>query len=411
MIEPALPPDESARQAELDRYAIVGSEPEANFDDITSLMAYVADVPIALIALLDGDRNWMKSHHGIDLAESPRSISFCGHAINSAGPMLVVPDARLDPRFHDNPLVTDLGAIFYAGVPLVSSRGFKLGTLCLYDRRPRELAEPVRKALLDMARQVEALLELRYRNQVLARTSEALAQRNDELAQFARDVAHDLKTPIANIVNTAQVIELRQAQADDSSDALQRLQESTRAMARYLDELLDAYTAGQLASHEVVPVPVDELIDSLRQLVGSGGPLEISVETRIDQVRVHRGILMQILVNLVTNAIKYCDQPTVRVGISIERHPLAYEFRVTDNGRGIEAKLLPTVFDRFSSALQGDRHGRAGTGIGLSIVQRLVRRVGGEVSVSSDPGVGSEFRFTMPVKAPPAAVGRSAASC
>ena len=148
-----LPPDEDARLAELRSLRILDTSEEAHLDLVTKTAARLFRVPIVLITLVDANRQWFKSHCGLDFRETPRDHSFCAHALMTAG-VLVIPDARKDPRFRDNPLVTgEPGIRFYAGAPLAGPRGSKLGTLCLIDRKPRSL-DPGEVRLLEEFRDV-----------------------------------------------------------------------------------------------------------------------------------------------------------------------------------------------------------------------------------------------------------------
>jgi anti-sigma regulatory factor (Ser/Thr protein kinase) len=175
--------DESTRLAALRAYRILDTDPEQAFDDLTLLASEICGTPIALISLVDEDRQWFKSHVGIALRETARDISFCAHAIEDTA-IFVVPDALADARFRDNPLVRQDPRIrFYAGAPLVTPEGHALGTLCVIDREPRTLTERQAAALDALRRQVEAQLELR-RN--LAELEHALAARDRaEAAQAA----------------------------------------------------------------------------------------------------------------------------------------------------------------------------------------------------------------------------------
>jgi hypothetical protein len=161
MIEPPLLPDEAARLAALRAYDVLDTTAEASFDAITELVGLQLDAPIVLISLIDADRQWFKSRRGLDAPETPRAVSFCGHAIAGRS-TFVVPDARADVRFADNPLVVGNPQIrFYAGAPLVSPEGAALGTLCAIDVRPRELTAREARALELLADQVMKLFELR----------------------------------------------------------------------------------------------------------------------------------------------------------------------------------------------------------------------------------------------------------
>lgn len=155
-----LPPDERDRLEILNRYAILDTLPEQQYDDLTFLAAQICGTPMSLLSLIDRDRQWFKSKFGIDIEETPRDLSFCAHAILNDG-VMEVPDATQDERFLDHPFVVgESGIRFYAGAPLVTPEGAKLGTLCVVDRTPRHLTPYQLQALEALARQVVAQMEL-----------------------------------------------------------------------------------------------------------------------------------------------------------------------------------------------------------------------------------------------------------
>jgi diguanylate cyclase (GGDEF)-like protein/PAS domain S-box-containing protein len=156
-----LPENEQERLTELRKYNILDTEPEAVFESMVQLAAYICQTPIAAISLVDENRQWFKAIVGINATETPRDVAFCAHAILQDEPM-VVPDALLDERFHDNPLVTDgPGIRFYAGVPLVTPSGLHLGTLCVIDTVSRKIEEKQLDAVKTLADSVMAHLDLR----------------------------------------------------------------------------------------------------------------------------------------------------------------------------------------------------------------------------------------------------------
>jgi GAF domain-containing protein len=166
-----IPDNEAERLAALREYQILDTKAEQTFDDITALAAYLCNVPIATISLVDESRQWFKSKLGLNEQETPRDVAFCAHAILQAEP-LIVRDALKDMRFADSALVTRSPNIrFYAGFPLASPEGFALGSLCAIDRKPRQLSAKQKTAMQALARQVMALLESR---RVSARMAEAL---------------------------------------------------------------------------------------------------------------------------------------------------------------------------------------------------------------------------------------------
>ena len=186
-----MPDDEGARLAALRRYRVLDTEPEQRFDDLAMLASQVCDAPIALITLVDADRQWFKARVGVSATETSRSVSFCAHAMRQRE-IFVVHDARDDERFRDNPLVTAEPNIrFYAGASLEAREGFPLGSLCVVDRVPRTLTSGQAEALEALRRQVEAQLELR-RN--LIELDSALA---------ARDLAEDAQARLIDELRAA----------------------------------------------------------------------------------------------------------------------------------------------------------------------------------------------------------------
>jgi GAF domain-containing protein len=193
----AKPVNEQGRIAALEKYAILDSEPEQSFDDLALLASFVCKTPIALISLVDEDRQWFKSRVGMEASETARDIAFCSTAILQSD-VFVVSDALMDERFRDNPLVvSDPHIRFYAGAPLINEDGYALGTLCVVDRTPRELKPDQKEALKALSRLVLAQLEFR-RNLILLK--EALNDRTKEEHERQREL-QKLQQTLLRVMN------------------------------------------------------------------------------------------------------------------------------------------------------------------------------------------------------------------
>ena len=183
----ALPPDEEHRLRTLTRTEILDSLPEQAYDDLVALASQICDTPIALISLVDRDRQWFKAKSGLQTSETHRDLSFCAHAILAPDEVFSIHDAQRDPRFADNALVTGAPHIrFYAGAPIVTDDGEALGTVCVIDHRPRTLDAAQKRGLQVLARQASSLLRARQQ----AVTASQRTRRQDVLTDEAR-LKHD----------------------------------------------------------------------------------------------------------------------------------------------------------------------------------------------------------------------------
>ncbi len=176
---------EESRIAALKRIGVMDTLPEKIFDNITALASQICATPIALVSLVDENRQWFKSHHGVDITETPRDVSFCSRAIERDEAVFEVQNSFEDARFAKNPLVTaQPGAVFYAGAVLRMASGERVGTLCVIDHKPRKLTAQQSNALKFLADQVVALFELRSATERLVTQDQAFADERVKLTNL-----------------------------------------------------------------------------------------------------------------------------------------------------------------------------------------------------------------------------------
>lgn len=396
MIAPKFPLNEKKRLRKVKSYSLLGTLPEESYDDITSLIASVCNAPISLVTLLDADRNFLKSHHGVPFNESPRDLSFCGHAILEENDLFVVEDSRQDPRFKDNPIVKEHQAIFYAGAPLRTPDGFPLGTLCIFDTKPRTLTPRQKKIIVSMAKQVVNLFELHKNNKKLTYARKALLNRNKDLKQFANAVSHDLKSPLANITSLARLLkEEYHIKFDETGNKyIDYIEESSETLKSYIDGMLEYYKSDELLEEGKTDTTLHSIYEEIEDIMFVNNAEFKHSETDV-ALHVNRPALMQIFLNLVGNALKYNHNKVPYVTSTFSEDATHYIFTVEDNGIGIDKEKQDIIFSLFKTVGEKDRHGNHGSGIGLATVKNLISKMGGTIVLDSELGKGTTFTFTI----------------
>lgn len=342
-------PDEPQRLAAVRRYDILDTPPDGAFDRITALAARRFNVPIAIVSIVDDDRIWFKSHHGLDVKEIGRDPGLCASAILSNEPWILT-DASTDIRAMANPLVAGaFGLRFYAGVPLRTSDGFNLGTLCVIDREPRPIDEQQIEDLKDLASIVMDEMELR----LSARQAVARAQ------MLAREIDHRVMNSL-QFVSGMLEMQARSTTAPEVCDQLKIAANRVAAVACvhrhfYLDE--PAERVGCLTY-------LRRLCAEIASILGT--TIEVSgIEVLIPTIKIQPiGLIIN---ELVTNAAKHGKGP-IKVTFTSSGDG-ACVLCVLDHGEG-----LPTGFDPTSNR----------AGLGMKMVISLCKQLGGELVVSQD---------------------------
>ncbi|WP_250038005.1 GAF domain-containing sensor histidine kinase [Paractinoplanes maris] len=390
---------EEQRLATLRDYGVLDTDPENDFDDIAVLAAQLCRTPIAAIALVDGERQWFKARVGLGMCETTRDHSFCAYAM-IGDQVLQVTDARLDPRFRDNPLVTgEPGIVFYAGAPLITATGETLGSLCVIDTEPRLLTPAECQGLRTLARHVIAQLELRQYARGLDAANERLRDADRVKDEFVSRVTHELRTPLTSINGYLEMLADDDVEPAAGIEFLTRIRRNSDRLMALVDDMLLAAQAGQdqlrltkrsldlaeLARAAVVRNGV--LAESRGLEIRAEAPEPVFIEA--DEAR-----LIQVIERLVLNAVKFTPRGLITVSASARGDHA--ELVVRDTGIGLSEADRERVLAPFRRSSAAERAEVQGAGLGLGIAKAIVDGHGGSLRIESEPGRGAAVVVTLP---------------
>ena len=398
-MKPAPPTlDETQRLQALRSYNILDTESEKGFDDITFIASQVCDTPIALVSLVDEQRQWFKSKQGLTACETHRDLAFCAHAIHDTTPF-VVNNTLEDDRFADNPLVTGPPDIrFYAGVPLICPDGYALGTLCVIDTRPRSLDDTQLTILSALARQVVAQLELR-------KQSTRLELANSIRARLITILTHDLRNSFQVAAGYAKRLRkkknvLSPVQVDELAEVI----EKSAVQAHELLVGMVTWSRDQQESENTVAAPVD-LQSACENAMSMCEPLAKAKEISLtltggsnSHIISNQFLLVSTLQNLISNSIKFSHKGN-KVEVTIQEKASMVECSVTDHGDGMEQEDAEKLFDGSLSTSRKGTFEETGFGIGSMLISDFVKSYRGEITVKTAPQKGMCVTIAMPKNA------------
>jgi len=410
--------NERERLRALIEYEILDTAAETSYDEVVRLASLLCGTPIALVSLIDEHRQWFKALHGLDVSETPREISFCGHAI-AGKDVFEIPDTLLDERFFDNPLVTGMGLRFYAGAPLINDQGHALGTLCVVDQKVQTLSEANREALQSLAkivvRELEARKALKTSNanymelQKLSKTVEeqrsrlVFAEKMKSLGEMAGGIAHEINTPLTIIRSSASFVvrRIQDGTATTSTDVMDRLHQIDSTVARIAD-----ITKGMLlfsregTLDDITACKVAHIIEGAVKL-STGSPSTSDVDIRIDplsdiSISCSEQRSLQIVTNLLNNAfdaVRNLEERWIRIGARTSSDPHFVDIYIQDSGKGIPKDIQNKIMEPFYTTKPPGQ----GTGLGLSISLSLAKAQGGTISIDNTSS-NTCFIYSVPIK-------------
>jgi signal transduction histidine kinase len=395
--------DERARLSSLHRLDILDTPREQRFDDIVEIASHICGTPIAIVNLVDEDRQWGKAHVGVDDSEAPREDSFCARAIESTDEVFVVPDTLRDSRFAHNPMVQgDPHLRFYAGAPIVDREGHKLGSVCVADRRPRELSPGQLSALQALARQAMDQMELRLALNAELEHVQKLRELERARDQFVSTVSHELRSPLTAIRGWLDVLLEDSDQLDEGHrEVIVRLSRNADRLTRVVVDLLDFTRVGAGDLHmRFEPVDLSALVRYAVDETQAGGRCgNLTMGASIAEGVVVEGDaerLGQVIDNLCGNAVKYTPDGGT-VSVSLEASDGFAVLRVVDSGIGIPTAEREHLFQPFFRASTATEADLPGTGLGLALSKAIVERHRGTIAVADGDRGGVAFAVTLPL--------------
>lgn len=399
MLVPDKPLNEKRRLQGVRQLGLLNSLPQETYDNITTLAREICESHIALLTIVDEERQWFKSKQGLSREETPRDISFCGHAILEPDNLFEVENALDDERFRTNPLVESEDTHFrsYAGVPILNKDGMALGTLCVINKEEKKLNLHQKKSLLALGKQVEILYETHLKNEELKQIREEQEENNKILRQFASNVSHDLKMPLANIILTADMLKAKYKNSLDKQgvDFLDYIKNSGLTLSQYITSILEYYSKTKEELRNAESFFLNDLLEDIIDLLRIDLNCEINFPEKNLKVIANKAAVGQILLNLISNSLKYNANEKIVIDITCKEEDGFYHFGIQDNGIGIPEDKLDKVFQLFTVLETNDHTGIKNHGIGLSTVKKLIESMDGIISVKSTVGAGTMFNFSV----------------
>ena len=294
-------------------------------------------------------------------------------------------------------VLNDPLVIFYAGIVLKSDEELPLGTLCVIDHTPRKLSDKQIRTLKTISKQIMNLLNYKKSIRIQEELRLQLSQKNQELETFASIAAHDLKSPLTNIMSAANIFsQIYSSQIDHQGNLIiDSIEQSGQRLRLLIDGLLQFSKIDDLSLLTKFEVNLNKMITDLATLIGTKENLRISLNSNLKKIDTYPILLDQILINLFTNSLKYSNKKIAEIELFVSESTSHYLFVVKDNGPGIDKKHQGDIFNLFKTATFKDQFGNKGNGIGLATVKKIIGKLGGEIYIESELGHGTEFHFSI----------------
>ncbi|MEM9445869.1 MAG: ATP-binding protein [Verrucomicrobiota bacterium] len=401
-VDPAIL-DETRLKA-LRETRLLDSLNEEQFDRLTDLICKLLKVPVALVSLVDKDRQFFKSQQGLpepwkSKRETPLSHSFCQHVVSRKKP-LIISNAPGDPLVKNNLATTELNVTAYLGMPIKSPNHEIIGSICAINRIPHDWTKEEIDIMMTLAEFTITEIRLRHELRTKEKTEYKLRKANEDLKAFSYMASHDLRAPLSTVIGLIHILKDEQnngVASDKAQNLIKRILMASKHMSQLISDsskYINITNEPESISFEHISLkdPLEDAINNLDQVIKENNA-RISIPEELPLIRGIRSLMAELLQNLMANAIKYCrEKPEVVVSTTETNGQIS--ILIKDNGIGISENCNGSIFipyKRLHSAKEFN-----GNGLGLAICKKIVQLHSGDISYQSSPGKGSTFIVKLP---------------
>jgi signal transduction histidine kinase len=409
MISPEIPINETKRLKKLYSYQIYDTPSESDYDELVQLASQICNVPISLITLVDKHRQWFKASVGLQVSETTREVSFCGHAINENN-LFIVENASKDKRFLNNPFVTSKPDIkFYMGMPLTTPDGYNIGTLCVIDHKPRILTEEQKIAIKILSKQVVNHLELRKQINEIKNAYVDLFEERENSQRISKIyqkilsiVGHDIRGPLNTFTQLVELLMDGKVSYDDFLKLAPSFKKNMQNTTTLLDNLVDwgrEYIKGN--NYNFSDINFYHIVEKVKcNFVTQANIKGIKIINKVSNglvVYFDENILHFIIRNLVSNALKFTQTGKIEIEANVTGSHLI--FSISDTGIGMSEKIKNDLFKwGITKNSRLGTNNEKGTGLGLSIIKEFIDQLNADIHVDTEINKGTKFTITIPLQ-------------
>ena len=391
--------NEEERLLELYHYDLLDTVNEKEFDEIVQLASRICKVPISTITLVDHYRQWFKAKVGVDHAQDPIELSFCARVIADDYDLMEVTDASTDERFRDYSNVTGEPNIrFYAGVPLITRRGHKLGTLCVIDNKPGQLTEEQTFTLKVLGHQVVKLAEQRLQNRYLHNYQKRLEQQAIMQNRIMAIVAHDVRSPLVSLQGIIELSQENLITEDKKTEMMGLWKKQLDNTMQLLTNLIH-WGKVQAASDvlESKPINLNKIaaseFEQYQQATAVKNNELVNALPERFFVYGDENVFRFIIRNILTNANKFTENG--KIIIDAVRNKNRIKLSVADTGIGMNEQQLTNLRMGKSSMVSLGTRNEKGSGLGFLLIREFIEMMEGEIEIESTPGNGTTIHMSL----------------